>query len=169
MGDVKTAVDCAWITISTGNMRPGALLPPGFFDLMVQDPSPEIFSPVRLRYVLGYNIRRASSAKTAAGLPREIVAVNDQALTIAFRFADGESIGIPYVGGQSKFDHRLLMVDAQGWATAEDPAYYDLYPGDGTVYRFNAAAHTESYLDLVHYQDKTGRRESPITLDTQIT
>ena len=168
IGAVKTTVNCAWITISTGNMRPGSLLPPGFFDLMVQDPSPEIFSPVRLRYVLGYNIRRASSAKTAAGLPREIVAVNDQALTIAFRFADGESVGIPYVGGQSKFDHRLLMVDAQGWATAEDPAYYDLYPGDGTVYRFNAAPASESYLDLVHYQDKTGRRETPITLDTQI-
>jgi hypothetical protein len=30
------------------------------------------------------------------------------------------------------------MVDAEGWATAEDPAYYDLYLGDGRRYRFNA-------------------------------
>ena len=42
-------------------------------------------------------------------------------------------------------------------ATAEDPAYYNLYPGDGTVWRFYATDITGKFGDLVSFTDARGR------------
>ena len=52
---------------------------------------------------------------------------------------------------------RLQMVDAEGWATVEDPAYYDLYPGDGTVWRFYATDVTGRLGELVSHTDARGK------------
>jgi len=133
-------VNCAWITISTGAMRPGTSIGPGFFKVQVEEPSPGTVTPSALRYVLGYSIYRRSNEKTSAGLPKYVTALDDSGLSIAFRFDDNESVGVTYVGDQSKFNHRMVMVDAEGWATTNNPAFYDLYPGEGEMYGFIAAA-----------------------------
>ena len=160
--DATLDTGCAWISVTTGPAAPGASLPPGFFSLTVLEPSPAIYTPSRLRYVLGYSLQRLSLADTPAGLPRRVEAIGTQSESIVFQFADNEAVGVPLSGD---FSQRLFMVDAEGWATATDPAYYDLHPGDGSFYRFSAARHLPGYLSLVLYRDARGREETLQTLD----
>jgi hypothetical protein len=167
-GDGDTSTGCAWITISSGAMLPGAALAPGFFNIKIEHPSPEMFTPNRIHYVMGYSLYIHSKWKTSAGLPRHITAINKDGVPIVFQFADDEAVGIPLTEISNNNNHRLMMVDAEGWATDEDPAFYDLYPGDGTVFRFIAASHDRNYLGFVHFKEKTGRIETPETLQTQI-
>ncbi len=168
LGEGKTTVACAWITMSTGAMRPGTEMPSGFFEIEVEKPTPETATPASLRYVLGYGIFRTSREETSTGLPRYITALNESGTSIGFKFEDGNAVGVPYVGRQSDLDHRLFMVDAEGWSTTNAPAYYDLYPGDGNLYRFIAATNSPDYLRLAIYRSAAGREETMATIDTEI-
>jgi RHS repeat-associated protein len=168
VGEAKVDLDCARVKISTGPMRPGTELGPGFFKLQVVKPTPESATVGALRYVLGYSMYRSSREETSAGLPRYLSVLNENGISIGFRFADGESLGVPFFGSQSLLTHRILMVDAEGWATTNNPAYYDLYPGDGAMYRFIAATNSPDYLALSLYRGKTGREETMSTVDTEV-
>jgi hypothetical protein len=168
VGAATVDLDCARVKISTGPMRPGTELGPGFFKLQVVKPTPESATVGALRYVLGYSMYRSSREETSAGLPRYLSVLNENGISIGFRFADGESMGVPFFGSQSLLTHRILMVDAEGWATTNNPAYYDLYPGDGAMYRFIAATNSPDYLALSLYRGKTGREETMATVDTEV-
>jgi len=168
VGEAKVDLDCARVKISTGPMRPGTELEPGFFKLQVVKPTPESATVGALRYVLGYSMYRTSREDTSAGLPRYLSVLNENGISIGFKFADGESMGVPFFGSQSLLTHRILMVDAEGWSTTNNPAYYDLYPGDGDMYRFIAATNSSDYLALSLYRGKTGREETMSTVDTEV-
>ncbi len=168
VGEAKVDLDCARVKISSGPMRPGTDLGPGFFKLQVVKPTPESATVGALRYVLGYSMYRTSREDTSAGLPRYLSVLNENGISIGFKFADGESLGVPFFGSQSLLTHRILMVDAEGWSTTNNPAYYDLYPGDGDMYRFIAATNSSDYLALSLYRGKTGREETMSTVDTEV-
>jgi hypothetical protein len=75
-------------------------------------------------------------------------------------FKDGESIGMPVFGDDMIKKLRVFMVDANGWSTLANPAYYDLYTGDGERYRFNAFKTSEQYMQLVSHRTVAGREET---------
>ena len=119
--------------------------------------SPGIFTPEELMVVMEYTFLRFGSDRTNKNKPAEVVFVQRTGQEIHFRFANGESLGIPDPGLHKELNERLQMVDAEGWATCEDPAYYDLYPGDGSVWRFHATNKTGRLGELVSHRDARGR------------
>ncbi|MGN0857149.1 MAG: hypothetical protein ACI4QJ_07100 [Candidatus Spyradenecus sp.] len=119
--------------------------------------SPAIFTPAELKVVMDYTFDRLGGERTVNGLPARVVFIQKTGQEVHFRFGEGESLGIPDPGLHKELNERLQMVDAEGWATAEDPAYYDLYPGDGSVWRFYATNVTGKLGELVSYTDARGR------------
>ena len=80
VGEAKVDLDCARVKISTGPMRPGTELGPGFFKLQVVKPTPESATVGALRYVLGYSMYRSSREDTSAGLPRYLSVLNENGI-----------------------------------------------------------------------------------------
>ena len=119
--------------------------------------SPALFTPEELRVVMGYSFNALGSDRTSKGVPAAVLFNQAQGEPIRFVFGEGESLGIPDPGVHVELDERVQMVDAEGWATAEDPVYYDLYPGDGSVWRFYATDITGRLGELVSYTDPRGR------------
>ena len=119
--------------------------------------SPALFTPEELRVVMGYSFNALGSDRTSKGVPAAVLFNQSRGEPIRFVFGEGESLGIPDPGVHVDLNERLQMVDAEGWATAEDPAYYDLYPGDGSVWRFYATDVTGRLGELVSYTDPRGR------------
>jgi RHS repeat-associated protein len=154
-----TRLGCAYITIGTGPVRPGSSFLPGLLRILATDPSPALSTPQMLQYVAGYGIQSVSGEKTAGGAPSDVYVIDPDATMIQFRFEDGESVGAPFAA-QSTDKARLLMVDPEGWAVTNEPAYYDLYPGNGDVYRFAASTNASHYLQLVLYKSASGREET---------
>ena len=119
--------------------------------------SPAIFTPETLNFVMAYTFSHVGGDRTNKNVPREVVFCNQLGARLHFRFEDGESLATIVAASTAISTERLQMVDAEGWATAEDPAYYDLYPGDGTVWRFYATDITGKFGDLVSFTDARGR------------
>ena len=119
--------------------------------------SPAIFTPETLNFVMEYTFSHVGGDRTNRGVPREVVFCNQLGARLHFRFGDGESLAAMEAASTAISTERLQMVDAEGWATAEDPAYYDLYPGDGTKWRFYATDVTGKFGDLVSFTDARGR------------
>jgi hypothetical protein len=128
----------------------------------------QLYSPDGFKVLAGYTVKRASWEKTAAGLPKWVMIASDGGLLTDFYFADGASVGVVPAGPQSRTKQRLAMVDAQGWATASDPVYYDFYPGDGSRWRFGAARTAPDYLSFIEHQTPAGRRETKQALGREI-
>ena len=119
--------------------------------------SPAIFTPETLNFVMDYTFSYVGGDRTNKNVPREVVFCNELGARLHFRFEDGESLATMVAASTAISTERLQMVDAEGWATAEDPAYYDLYPGDGTKWRFYATDITGKFGDLVSFTDARGR------------
>ena len=119
--------------------------------------SPAIFTPETLNFVMDYTFSYVGGDRTNKNVPREVVFCNELGARLHFRFEDGESLATMVAASTAISTERLQMVDAEGWATAEDPAYYDLYPGDGTKWRFFATDITGKFGDLVSFTDARGR------------
>ncbi len=119
--------------------------------------SPAIFTPETLNFVMDYTFSYVGGDRTNKNVPREVVFCNELGARLHFRFEDGESLATMAAASTAISTERLQMVDAEGWATAEDPAYYDLYPGDGTKWRFYATDITGKFGDLVSFTDARGR------------
>ena len=119
--------------------------------------SPAIFTPETLNFVMDYTFSYVGGERTNKNVPREVVFCNQLGARLHFRFEDGESLATMVAASTAISTERLQMVDAEGWATAEDPAYYDLYPGDGTKWRFYATDITGKFGDLVSFTDARGR------------
>ncbi len=119
--------------------------------------NPALFTPEKLRVVMGYSFNALGSGRTNRKVPSAVLFNQSRGEPIRFVFKNGESLGIPDPGVHVELNERVQMVDAEGWATAEDPAYYDLYPGDGTVWRFYATDIAGRLGELVSYTDPRGR------------
>ena len=137
-GCVKIKLDLGRTSVLSGR-RPVSLR------VYTNTASEAIFTPEELKVVMDYTA------------PGEVVFIQRTGQEIHFRFAEGESLGVPDPGVHRELNERLQMVDAEGWATAEDPAYYDLYPGDGSVWRFYATDVTGHLGELVSHTDARGR------------
>ncbi|MEI6218974.1 MAG: hypothetical protein WCP86_08740, partial [bacterium] len=168
-GDGSEELGCTSIMISGGNPSVGSVLPGGFFRIFAEIPTPSLWTPQGLRYIRGgYGINRVSSEKTAGGVPQNVSMINPQGLEVIFRFANNESIGVPWGSTKDEDTTRLLMVDAEGWATTSNPGYYDLYTGAGDRYRFVAATNSTTYLQAVSYRSVGGRTESTDDWDSDV-
>ena len=122
--------------------------------------SPVLYTPQSLNFVAGYAMKGVSHEVTIAGAPRQVSMVQSGGVPFAFQFADGEFIGVPVFGDDWVRKLRLFMVDANGWTTVKDPAYYDLYTGDGEMYRFNAYKTSPTYMQMVLHRTVAGREET---------
>ena len=100
--------------------------------------SPALATPETLHVVMGYTFQHLGPASTPAGAPSTVDFVHPTGEKLEFTFATGSSLGIPTPGVYKDLPERVQMVDANGWATLTEPVYYDLYPGDGSVWRFMA-------------------------------
>ena len=87
---------------------------------------------------------------------------------VHFVFKEGEAIARPDPGVHIKMDERLMMVDAQGWATTKEPVYYDLYPGDGSRRRFMATNMTGALGELVSITTPQGVTMTPADMGVDI-
>ena len=132
--------------------------------------SPSVFTPESLYAVLGgYTFKRLGQKTMPDGAtPAEVVFSHPNGEPVHFVFANGESLGRPDPGVHVKMDERLQMVDAEGWATASGPVYYDLYVGDGTRRRFLATNATGALGALVSVTDARGRTVTPADMGVEI-
>jgi len=119
-----------------------------------------IYTPQLLSFVAGYAMKAISHEITIDGAPRQVTMVEGAGVPFVVKFKDGESIGVPVFGNTAVLKIRVFMVDANGWATLKDPAYYDLYTGDGERYRFNAFKTSPQYMQLVSHRTVAGREET---------
>ena len=111
--------------------------------------------------VLGYTFKNLGADRTSTGAPATVDFVQSKGLVLRFRFVEGSSVGVPLVTLRADDDVRLQMVDVEGWATLSNPAYYDLHPGDGSVWRFVADPSLGQLGDLVRTIDSRGVVRTP--------
>ena len=147
---------CVLISLDLGRTTPWTGSDSVKLKIRTTKASPSLSTPSQLKLVLGYSFMYVGSDLTAAGAPRFVFFAQSAGRTLSFQFADGSSVGIPSPGMYGESKTRLQMVDAEGWATLSNPAYYDLYPGDGSVYRFSASPAAPDFGNLVHRIDPRG-------------
>ena len=147
---------CVLISLDLGRTTPWTGSDSVKLKIRTTKASPSLSTPSQLKLVLGYSFMYVGSDLTAAGAPRFVFFAQSAGRTLSFQFADGSSVGIPSPGMYGESKTRLQMVDAEGWATLSNPAFYDLYPGDGSVYRFSASPAAPDFGNLVHRIDPRG-------------
>ena len=147
---------CVLISLDLGRTTPWTGSDSVKLKIRTTKASPSLSTPSQLKLVLGYSFMYVGSDQTAAGAPRFVFFAQSAGRTLSFQFADGSSVGVPSPGMYGESKTRLQMVDAEGWATLANPAYYDLYPGDGSVYRFSASPAAPDFGNLVHRIDPRG-------------
>jgi hypothetical protein len=124
--------------------------------------SDALSTPAELNVVMGYTFRNPGHLRTSTGAPSTVDFVQENGEKLQFSFAEGSSLGIPTPGlHKADLSERLQMVDANGWATLDAPAYYDLYPGDGSVWRFMATDLTGQLGQFISFTDPHGRILTP--------
>ena len=151
---------CAWVKIVAGPMRPGSSVKLALFRMGENQLSEAVYSPQTLNFVAGYAMKGVSHEVTAAGAPRQVTLIQSAGVPFLFNFKDNESIGVPVFGDAQIKKCRLFMVDANGWTVLKEPAYYDLYTGDGERYRFNAYKTSPQYMQMVSHRTVAGREET---------
>ena len=156
----KCGTGCAWVKINAGPMRPGSAISQALFRMGENQLSEAVYTPQTLSFVAGYAMKGISHELTSAGAPRQVTLVQGGGIPFIINFKDDESIGVPTFGDAWVMKLRLFMVDANGWTTLSEPAYYDLYTGDGERYRFNAFKTSPQYMQLVSHRTVAGREET---------
>ena len=159
---------CVQMNIDMGRTRYSALTESVMLQLCELQPTTALYSPDGFRVVAGYAVYNVSRDKNGSGVSKWIQLVGPSGLAFSFDFAAGESVGKPMSGLANETSGRLAMVDAQGWATATDPAFYDYYPGDGSRWRFGAARNAPNYLQFVEHQTSDGRMETSRDIGLEI-
>ena len=156
-GITKITNGCVQITLDLGRTSRMSGARQVSLKLLEMAATPEIFTPAHLNLVLGYTFKYVGSDRTKRNVPQEVVFADSNGEAMTFRFAEGSSLAACTAQSSMNQLERLQMVDAEGWATVEDPAYYDLYPGDGTVWRFYATDVTGRLGELVSHTDARGK------------
>ncbi len=154
-------VGCVAGSIPLGNSRPGSKIESSRLRLYEEAPSPVLYTPQSLTFVGNWSMQSVSTDRTEAGAPRTVCMFDPDGDPIRYDFEDDESMGLPddHLFDERRFT-RLFMVDAEGWATLSEPAYYDLYTHDGDLYRFYAYPSSEHYLELCYYKTAAGYEEA---------
>ena len=160
---IKVNLDLGETTPWTGSMQCA-------LKIFADSDSPNVFSQLSLYAVLGgYTFKRLGPKNLSDGLtPAEVVLAHPNGEPVHFVFKEGESIARPDPGVHIKMDERLMMVDAQGWATTSDPVYYDLYIGDGSKRRFMATNMTGALGELVSITTPRGVTMTPDDMGVHI-
>ncbi len=155
-GCIKIWLDLGRTTPWTGSMACS-------LKLFADDEASDIFYSESLYPSIGgYTFKRLGQKTMPDGrTPAEVVLNHPRGEPVHFTFRDGGSWGMPDPGVHIKMDERLQMVDAEGWATASDPVYWDLYAGDGTRRRFLATDKSGRMGSLVSFTDARGVAATP--------
>ena len=161
---------CIKVTVDLGETTPWTGSMPCALKIFADNDSPLIFTVDSLYAVLGgYTFKRLGALNLADGeTPAEVVLSRGNGEPVHFVFKDGESMAQPDPGVHIKMDERLMMVDAEGWATTGDPVYYDLYVGDGSRRRFLATDRTGALGSLVSLTDARGVTVTPTDMGVDI-
>ena len=159
---------CVQMVVEMGRPRYSALTDAIALQLNELEPTSRLYSPDGFCVVAGYTVSRVTREKNAGGVPKWVRIITKEGVPSEFVFEDGDSVGRPLPGMHEQATARLAMVDAQGWATAADPAYYDYYPGDGSRWRFGAAPGALDYLQFVEHQTPVGRMETKQDIGLEI-
>ena len=131
--------DCIKIVIGLGETTPWTGSRDVALKVFADDESPMVFTPYSLYAICGYTFKRIGNAVMSDGeTPKEVVFSHPNGEPVKFVFEEGGSWGRPDPGVHVPMDERLMMVDAEGWATTHDPVYWDLYMEDGRVRRYVA-------------------------------
>lgn len=152
---------CIFVSLDLGRTAPASIPNQVFLRIHASDESPSLSTPAQLKAVFGYSFKGVDGGTTMDGAFETVRFIQPEGAEEVFHFKDGESIGVPEPNFQGKPASRVQMVDAEGWATLSNPAYYDLYPGDGSVWRFLATGNTNERGALVSCTDPSGRVLTP--------
>ena len=147
---------CVFVTLDLGATTPWTGAAPVRLKIYTRESGPSLSTPEQLKLVLGYTLMKIGSDRTSAGAPATVEFAEPTGRTVRFRFAEGSSVGTPLLALPADGNVRLQMVDAEGWATLSAPAFYDLYPGDGSVWRYSASPAAADFGVLVHRIDPRG-------------
>ena len=166
----KVTAKCIKATVDLGETTPWTGSLECSLKIFADDDSPSIFTADSLYAVLGgYAFKRLGTQNLSDGAtPAEVVFSHPNGEPVHFVFAEGESLGRPDPGVHIKMDERLMMVDAEGWATTSNPVYYDLYIGDGSRRRFLATNMTGALGQLVSIVDARGITTTPADMGVDI-
>ena len=148
---------CIFVSLDLGATTPWTGSIPVFLRIHTIEESPSLSTPAPLKVVMGYTFKNVGDGTTRDGAPAVVRFVDPDGTELVVDFKDGESLGVPRPTVSGKSIARVRMVDAEGWAALSNPAYYDLYPGDGSVWRFLAAGATNERGALVSCTDPRGR------------
>ena len=135
---------------------PGALSG-GSLRLYAQAPSAQLATPEALSCTFGTRILFVSTDQTAGGAPREVTLESRNGRQIKFRFGDGSAWAYPQAMFRGE-PQRLFMVDSNGVAVTQNPAWYDLAYGNGNSDRFAAQPDASGIRPLEAVYATGGRR-----------
>ena len=155
------SLGCVLISLDLGRTLPFSGNEPIDLRLYSSEASPSLATPSRLSVVLGYSIKSLEGMIDGKEIPSIVRVVQPEGAELVFHFSENNPIGVPEPNLLGKSMARVMMVDAQGWATSDSPAYYDLYPGDGSVWRFSASGQSNEKGRLVSYTNSRGRCMTP--------
>ena len=166
----KVSAKCIKATVELGETTPWTGSLDCSLKIFADNTSPSIFTAESLYAVLGgYTFKRLGTLNLNDGItPAGVIMSHPNGEPVHFVFKEGESIARPDPGVHIKMDERLMMVDAQGWATTKEPVYYDLYPGDGSRRRFLATNMTGALGELVSITTPQGVTMTPADMGVDI-
>ena len=166
----KVSAKCIKATVELGETTPWAGSLDCSLKIFADNTSPSIFTAESLYAVLGgYTFKRLGTLNLNDGItPAGVIMSHPNGEPVHFVFKEGESIARPDPGVHIKMDERLMMVDAEGWATTKEPVYYDLYPGDGSRRRFLATNMTGALGELVSITTPQGVTMTPADMGVDI-
>ena len=147
---------CILLSLELGETTPWSGSMPVFLKVRTSEASPSLSTTSRLKLVLGYTFMHLGPETLGGGRENDVTFSDEAGRSIEFRFESGSSVGVPrfVMGGDARA--RLQMVDAEGWATLSDPAFFELYPGDGSVWRYVASPATTDFGALARYVNPRG-------------
>ncbi len=158
----KVSAGCIKIQLDAGKTSPWTGSKSIQVKVFADDESPMVFTPDSLYIVMDYTYKRIGNTLLADGkTPKEVIFSHPMGESVRFTFKEGESIAVPARSPVRQSRERLMMVDAQGWATTRNPVYWDLYPGDGKVVRFLATNATGERGRMISVTDSRGAVVTP--------
>ena len=153
-GDV--ANECVLLSLDLGETTPWTGSMPVRLKVRTSEASPSLSTPSQLKLVLGYTFLHLGP-ETSGDEGGNAATFSDEAgRSLEFRFGSGSSVGVPRFVMDGDAQARLQMVDAEGWATLSNPAFFDLYPGDGSVWRYVASPAAADFGALARYVNPRG-------------
>lgn len=155
------ACGCILVTLDLGTTTAWTGQTPVYLRIHSSDETASLSTPAQLKVVMGWTFKAVDGGTTAGGAPQIVRFVQPEGAELVVHFQDGDSVGVPEPNNLGKSLARVRMVDVEGWATTSAPAYYDLYPGDGSVWRFLATGNTNERGALVSFTDPRGRVLTP--------